>query len=216
MPTIPYKNAAGKRLPGTTTVAGRFKEADALIHWAWNLGMEGADYRKVRQSAADVGTVAHEYVDAHINNREPNVSLYPAAIRNKAQVAFKNFLSWELSHKLQVVETEVHLVSEEWQYGGTPDAIAVVDGKLSLLDWKTSARIYPETLIQIAAYKHLWEENRPGAENEIVGGCHVVRFNKEDAGFQHVWFDDLSEEWKAFMHMRELYELMKGVKRRAG
>ena len=64
MPTPPqgYFNAAGERIPGTTTIIGRFKESGALVHWAWKLGMEGKDYREVR--AADAGTAAHAMMEA--------------------------------------------------------------------------------------------------------------------------------------------------------
>ncbi len=57
-----------------------------------------------------------------------------------------------------VVAQEIHLVSEKWKFGGTPDAILRVDGKLVLADWKTSQRHLPRhVLLQLAAYRHLIE-----------------------------------------------------------
>ena len=63
MPTQPYLLKSGERVPGTTTIIGRFKESGALIHWAWKLGMEGRNYREVRDSAADAGTLAHAMIE---------------------------------------------------------------------------------------------------------------------------------------------------------
>ena len=38
MPTGQYKLSNGKLVVGTTTVIGRFKDLNALIHWAWDCG----------------------------------------------------------------------------------------------------------------------------------------------------------------------------------
>lgn len=211
MPTTNYRNHAGKRLPGTTTIVDRFKKADALIHWAWKLGMENKDYRKVREAAADVGTIAHELVDASIHKREPEIACYPRDQIAKARVAFSAFQDWSTTCRVEYVETEIHLVSEEHQFGGTPDAIGKVNGKLALLDWKTGNRLYADALLQLAAYQHLWEVNRP--DEPLVGGFHLCRFDKETGSFQHIHFPELTEAWKAFKRMRELYEIMKTVEK---
>jgi hypothetical protein len=66
----PYVLADGTSVPSVTTVIGRWKESGGLIHWAWKLGMEGRDYRDVRDSAASSGTIAHAMVDASIRGIE--------------------------------------------------------------------------------------------------------------------------------------------------
>ena len=50
MPTGQYKLSNGKLVVGTTTVIGRFKDSNALIHWAWDCGKKGLDYRQERDS----------------------------------------------------------------------------------------------------------------------------------------------------------------------
>lgn len=210
MPTAPYYNKMGKRLPGTTTIIGRFKESEFLIKWAWEQGCAGLNYRRTRDSAADSGTVTHELVDAHIHNRKPEIDLYPKDIVAKGRVGFAGFLKWKDEFHVDYVETEMQLVSEEFQFGGTPDAIGRIDGKLCMIDWKTSKRVYPDHLLQLAAYKILWDENR---DEEIDGPFHLLRFDKESGGFEHHhWaLGDLDEAREAFVHMRALYGLMQKV-----
>ena len=83
-----------------------------------------------------------------------------------------------------VCEQEMELVSEEYRFGGCPDAIGLnSQGQVCLLDWKTSNGVYTDYLIQIAAYKHLWEENHP--TKPITGGLHLLRFSEEHADFSH-------------------------------
>lgn len=203
-----YHLKDGTRVPGTTTIISKCKESGGLIHWAWNLGMQGKDYRAERDKAADAGTLAHALVEAHIggDTAPPEATTNP-----KAVAAFQAYLSWEAATKLEIVDQEMSLVSEAYRYGGTPDAIGYLDGKLCLLDWKTSNSVYPDYLIQLAAYKQLVEENDIAT---IDGGFHLLRFAKEEGDFAHHFFPDLSLAWAAFVKMRGLYDDMAALKKR--
>ena len=53
-----YKKADGTRVPSATTYLGVLAKP-ALIHWAWELGVQGLDYRKVRDQAGETGTLGH-------------------------------------------------------------------------------------------------------------------------------------------------------------
>jgi len=110
-------------------------------------------------------------------------------------------------------ETEITLVSEAHRFGGTPDAIGYLDGKLCLLDWKTSNAVYSDYLIQLAAYKVLWEENRP--QYPLEGGFHLLRFAKEHGDFSHHFYPNLDEAWRQFVLLREAYDIDKQLKKRA-
>jgi hypothetical protein len=128
--------------------------------------------------------------------------------------AFNAFIEWFEMNKFEVIEQEVQLVSEQHNFGGTPDAIAK-DGKgrLVLLDWKTSDGVYSDYLIQLAAYRILWNENHP--DNQLTGGSHLCRFSKQGGDFAHYYYPDLSDAERAFILMRELYDIDKTLKKRA-
>lgn len=207
-----YFCADGGRVPGTTTIIGRFKESGGLIHWAWEQGRDGKDYRETRDAAASAGTLAHDMVEAHIHG-EPYLPPEDAdvALVAKAAEAFGAYLSWANQSRLEIVATELQLVSEEYRYGGTPDAIGLLDGKHVLLDWKTGNRVYGDMLCQLAAYKHLIEENT----KYRIQGFHLCRFAKEHGDFGHHFYPNLDEAWEAFALMRRLYEIDKGLKKRA-
>lgn len=209
-----YRLADGTRVPGTTTIISRFKESGGLIHWAWDLGMNGKDYRQVRDDAGGAGTLAHALVDAHIKKQPIDEVLFARAdeeTRTKAESAFGAFLSWERMTNLEIVETEMQLVSEAHRYGGTPDAIGIVSGDLCLVDWKSSNSVYADYLLQLAAYKNLWNENNPDRQ---VQGMHLIRFSKDHGDFSHRFYPELDQAWRAFVLCRELYELDKAIKKR--
>lgn len=211
MPTQPYRNAKGQRVPGVTTVISRFKESGGLIHWAWQLGKDGLDYRQVRDAAADAGTVAHAMVECDIRGMDFDRTKHDAALLEKADSAFSAYREWRTQTQLKPVATEVALVSEEHQFGGCLDAM-LVQGKLSLGDWKTSNQVYGDHLIQLAAYGGLWREHHP---DEPIHGYHLLRFSKGHGDFSHHFYADLTGAWRAFLLMRELYDLCADLKKRA-
>ncbi len=205
-----YFTKDGTKVPSVTTILGRFKEAGGLIHWSWKLGMEGKDYRAVRDQAADAGTLAHELIDAHITGQTITLDGDGEIIR-QAQNAFNSYKNWELTTGVKIEWTERQLVSEEHKFGGTPDAFGIVDNKPVLLDWKTSNSVYSDYLIQLAAYALLIKEIY-GIECQ---GHYLCRFSKEHGDFSVHHFPDLTEATRMFLLLREAYDLDRQLKKRA-
>ena len=209
-----YKDSDGKRLPSVTTIIGRFKDSGALLYWANNAGLEGKTLDQARIPAATAGTMAHSLVEAHLNKRELPALEGDSEIIGKARRAFDAYLTWSAMTKLEVRHTEVSLASEKHKFGGTLDAIGIVNGSngLALIDWKTSNSIYPDYLYQLAAYKLLWEENYP--DHPITGGAHLCRFAKEEGDYAHHHFPSLDDEAGTFLVMRDLYDRVKRTEKR--
>lgn len=211
-----YVNAAGEKIPGTTTIVGRFKESAGLIIWAHNCGLSGLSISDVRDRAADAGTACHEMIDAHMHNREFTGEGCSAAVIASAKHAFKGFLEWEEQSALVLAASEVSLVSERHQFGGTFDA-AYMAGTLRLLDYKTSSGVYVDMLVQVAGgYSLLWEEHRP---TKPLAGIDILRVSRPKNPSDPVSFDH--RHWSAeiipmaqrqFLLMREAYDLDKRLR----
>lgn len=214
-PTGGYKNSKGDKIPGVTTIIGRFKESGGLIRWAYNRGKDGLELYESRDKAAELGTIVHSMVEAYINcelwgdlTKELSPEDYESVIS-----AFTAFQEWFESNKFKVIEQEVQLISELYQYGGTPDAIAEDSkGRIVLLDWKTSDGVYADYLYQLGAYQVLWNENN--ADRPLSGGSHLCRFAKEHGDFAHHYYPDLKDAVKGFLLMRDLYDIDKSLKKR--
>lgn len=211
-----YKNSAGNRLPSVTTIIGKFKQSDGLIHWAWKLGIEGRDYKKEKQKAADSGTIAHNMVEAHLRGETwVDDGEFGKEIVDKGRRAFENYLRWADTTKVDVLYAEVPLISEAHQFGGCLDAIgfckAMHEGH-AIFDWKSSNALYADYLFQLGAYRILWNENYPDVP--LIGGTHLLRFSKDDGVFTHKYFDDLKAEEESFLLMRQLYEKVKVAEKR--
>jgi len=226
MPTTRYM-VNGKRVPGTTTIVGRFKESGGLIHWAWDLGIQGIDYRKVRDKAADTGHYGHAMIEQRVKGLEPTVPDGASDEQSRqATKCLEMFDVWAEQNKMEIIDTEMHLVSKKQRFGGTPDAVAVLNGKTTLLDFKTSNNTYGEYAIQVAAYRHLLTEGY-SFDSETpedltpmdykIEDAHLLRIGKEFSEFHHShWGKDVMDYcWGAFKEMRCLYDKLARIKKLA-
>ena len=199
-----YKTKDGKRVPSVTTYLGVLAKP-ALIHWAWNLGVQGLDYRKVRDQAGDTGTLVHYLIMCQLKGEEPDLSEYSPVEIESTYSPMDKFESWAEGKVLEPILLEQPLVSELHRFGGTPDFYGKVDGVMTLLDFKTSGGIYPENFYQLAAYKTLLEEG-----DDLVDTCKILRIGKnEDEGFEEQAAGNLGNHWKIFLACKEVYELQK-------
>ena len=212
----PYKGYEidGEKVPGVTTVIGRFKDGGGLYHWHWQQGRDGMDYRETKQEAADAGTLTHDMVEADIYGQPFDLTAYSETLIKKSQGAFNAYTEWKAQTNLTIAESEVSLLSRVHRFGGTLDAL-FIRGKLALGDWKTSNGIYPDYLLQLAAYQILWEENYP--DRPIEGGFHLLRFSKanddrDPVSFSHHYWSQLDVAKEQFLHLLAAYKLDRRIK----
>lgn len=214
-PIIGYQ-IDGQKVPGVTTITGRFKDSGALIAWAYNQGKEGKDFRETRDSAADAGTCVHEMVEADWHGKAIDRSAYKPDVLAKADHAFLGYLEWKRQTNLSVIKPELSLVSRKHRFGGCLDAV-MVGANLCLGDWKSSNGIYPDMLIQVAGgYALLWEEHFPA---EPLHGIQIIRFSKpkeadDPISFHHHYYsaEIIPFCQRQFLLWRESYDLDKRIK----
>lgn len=209
-------------MPGTTTVisASLGWGKEGLLHWAWSLGMDGRNFREERDKAANAGTIAHAMAEADILGRpvpdHPSDKEDPG-IWALGRSAFDAYLAWRRMSRIKVVAAEVSFVSEELRFGGTLDGVGSFEDRIELIDFKTSNSTHPDHMIQLAAYRHLYEEGTPfGWECGLprkVDGIHLIRFSKVSGSFHHSYYraEGMEKPFRAFKLLREMYDLKKDI-----
>lgn len=221
-----YRNLEGVKVPSVTTIIGRFKDSGALVQWGYkqgreheNLAVRGLDapahLYDVTGKAALAGTIAHDMIEYAILNRKPigaGFDLPKSAegadweVIERARNAFRQFEWWREQTHIVITHTEMGLVSERYQFGGTLDAIGTdAAGNIVLVDWKTSNAVYDDYLYQLGAYSLLLEENHPELAPKSY---HLLRVAKETADFAHHYYGELDIEKQIFLQMRRLYGLV--------
>jgi len=209
-----YKTSAGKRVPGVTTILGKFKDAGGLIHWAWELGRDGKDYRQARDDAGTAGHIAHGWIEDAIHGRAYREVDAPEELVEKAQQGLAAFLRWRETTRLEIIDTETPLVSDEYGFGGTYDALGVIGDDVILVDWKTSNSIYTEYVAQLAAYRQLVRENT----FHDPQGARLLRVGKELGDFTDHNFPPgaLDMGWERFLASKRLYDVDAQMKKGLG
>jgi hypothetical protein len=62
------------------------------------------------------------------------------------------------TYKPTLIESEIHLFSDQYKYAGTCDLVVEIDRVRWLLDIKTSNSIHTSMDLQLAAYAQAWNE----------------------------------------------------------
>ena len=203
---VVYKLQNGKKVPGTTTILSILNKP-ALVHWAWDLGMNGIDYRTYRDTTARIGTLAHYFVQCDMTGIEPDTSEYSPLEIDQAENSLLSYYEWRKGKNITAIENELPLVSEKFEYGGTIDILAEIDGELWLIDVKTGKAIYTEMLHQFAAYRQLLNEN-----GYDVQKAKILRIGRDETeGFEERTITDFSKHWELFYHCLQIYKIQKEI-----
>lgn len=204
------------RVPGVTTIAGRFGDIGGLKYWAWQVGYDGYTLDEAPEKATDIGTATHAMVEARVKGFDPpDISKLDAEVQTKVQRAYANYLEWETAYGFVGTDSEFKVVSTKHRVGGRIDAIGWTGGdrvNRTLFDLKTSNALWPKDLLQIAAYLHIYLEACP---NDAIDRVVVLRCSKESGLFSPLTLDPeaLDPAWEAFLNERRNYEIEKQLKK---
>lgn len=204
---IRYRNSMNEIIPGVTTITGQLNKPQLII-WANQLGLKGIDSTKFRDEKAEIGTLAHALIMADLRSEKFNTSDNSQNQINQAENSYLSWLEWRKGKKLEPIMIEKPLISEKYQYGGTPDYYGKVDNYIDLDDYKTGG-IYRESYIQTCGYVQLIIENGYTPPDRIV----ILGIPRTpDEKFQEVIYTNFDVGIKAFLLLRELYDSLKEIK----
>ena len=139
------------------------------------------------KTAADIGTLVHKRIESEMRAELgldyedveiPEFEVVSGRRReHPAWSSYQAYLAWRRAHDVRPVELEKRVYSLQLGYAGTTDLEAYVDDVLTIADFKTSAAVYDEYKLQIAAYRRAYQE-MSGDFDSPIGGL-VIRFPKE-------------------------------------
>jgi hypothetical protein len=210
-----YKNAAGKRVPGCTTITG-VMEKPALKRWANRLGLEGIEVDKYVDELASIGTLAHYLIECHCTGEKPDTEQYSKAQLDLAENSVIKWMMWQDSVGFVPEHNELALVSEMYQFGGTLDIIGRLTKRNNirvLVDIKTCKGIYGEHKTQVAGGYGILSREHRGLVGQ-VDGVIITRVGRNpDEGFEEVVISDSERliHEKRFAICRELYAINSAI-----
>lgn len=182
-----------------------------MLRWYWNRKEQPLTdevdinnyHEKVLNDAAELGTAMHEWIQADVvgDVPYPDVSKQSPAFWEMVEV-WNQFRNW---HDIEPYFTENTVWNGEAGYAGTFDGVWKIDGKVTLLDIKTSRSLWPDHLMQIAALM-----NAPDLLMPIEGDTYSVvkgwQEHIEAVSFLHIRPNDVENDGRAKPAYVELVE----------
>lgn len=194
-----YQTPTGEKYPSITTILGYFS-AKSIKEWRSRVGDEEAN--KICARASKRGTAVHTLCENHLLSKPNNIDIFDQDI-------FSTLVPHlDLIDNIHALETK--LFSHKLKAAGTVDCIGEYNGKLSIIDFKSSKKVKKKEWIsnyfmQCAAYGMMfWElTNIPiDAITVIMGVDH------HDA----LVFQEPLKPWlEQFRKVRMDYFLYKGI-----
>ena len=157
MPDSRYYRRNGEYYPSLTYVLSAYPKGKHFEDWLKKMGTS-ADY--IVKKASEEGTQVHELCEAYLlgedltylsSNSNPK---YPPHVWQM----FLRFVEFWEEYNPTLIETEVHLFSDELKVAGTCDLIFELDGELWIVDWKTSNHLQSTYDLQVSVYGKMYEE----------------------------------------------------------
>jgi len=153
-----YTTPNNTSYPSITTVLSILSK-DSIAKWKARVGEEEAN--KISTRASKRGTAVHEAIEKYLNNED--WELLKEAITPDILESVLNVRGVLDSKIGTIYAQEAPLYSDHLGVAGRVDCIAEYEGKLSVIDFKTSRkpkrRNYIESYFcQEAAYAIMWEE----------------------------------------------------------
>lgn len=147
-----YQTPTGNKYPSVTTVTGLLKK-QSIIAWRKRVGEEEAN--KISSTAARRGTRIHSLAEKYLLNESVNPDMFDIEMWNKFKPILHNINN--------IYALEQSLFSDHLEVAGTVDCIAEYNGKMSVIDFKTSKRIKErdnihDYFMQCSAYAVAFEE----------------------------------------------------------
>ena len=138
-----YATPTGEKYKSITTVLGNYNK-QAIMEWRERVGAEEAN--KISTKAATRGTKVHKICEDYINNEIPELKMQ-MMMPDLKEMFFK--IKPIIDEKLgDVYSQEQALYSHKLKIAGRVDLIGMWNGKLSVIDFKTSAKQKEESYIQ--------------------------------------------------------------------
>ena len=191
-----YDTPSGAKYPSVTTILAE-KGRAAIQQWRNRIGTEAAN--TISRVAAGRGTGVHNATEQYLKNQAVKIN------SPLVQEMFGN-IKPELDRINNIHAQETRLFSHHLRLAGTVDCIAEWDGRLSVIDFKTSTR--PKKIewistyfMQCAAYAIMYEELTHIPVTQLV-----ILVSVEEQPEPQVFIEHRDRWSKELLQWRDFYE----------
>jgi CRISPR/Cas system-associated exonuclease Cas4 (RecB family) len=162
-------------------------------------------HKDVKEEAASIGHQVHDIL--HSERFEDPIE------DDRVAAGVYAGRAWLESRNVKTLESERLVFSKRNTVVGRLDRIVEISGKRCLADWKTSNGVWPEMVMQVSAYKAMYEEET----GERIEKVFLIHLDKVTGEFHPYEFSRrmMDRTFKrAFLPALKIHRQLKEIKRR--
>lgn len=162
-----YHHPSGSKFYTSVTTVLSILSKDSIDKWRKRVGDEEAD--KISFRASQRGTAVHELVEKYLDNDSDYLSGFMPNVVDSF-LTIKDVLDKRIG---RIYGQECPLFSDHLGLAGRVDCVAEFDGRISIIDFKTSRKLKQRKWItnyfqQETAYAIMWEERTGMPVEQLV------------------------------------------------
>jgi genome maintenance exonuclease 1 len=167
-----------------------------IQEWRNRVGNEEAN--RISSKASTRGTKLHKACEDYLNNKDP---VFKTPLEQELFVKIKPILN----NINNIHAQELRMYSHHLRMAGTVDCIAEYEGKLAVIDFKTSSKLKEASYIenyfmQCTAYAIMYEERFGIPINKTI----VIVAVEDNA--PQIFFENRDSHAKRLLEYRDIYE----------
>lgn len=207
-----YREEKKKFYRNVTTILGIINKGYNYDEWLKNVGHNA---EIIVDRAGKFGTAVHHLIELFLHKEE--VSFNELAMQYGQEVAtvyWLRFMVWfefwkefNLKNKVEYKDEGIEYItySDKYEYAGTIDLIATINGEIQLFDWKTGNNLGTKEESQMVAYMNSLTE---GTGQEIKKANLVWMPTKyiNQKGYRIIEVKNSQEDFELFLATKRLFD----------
>lgn len=195
-----------KGVPSVTWIAGHYPKGIPFYKWLAEKGWD--ESQAIKNAAGDKGSKVHMAISAILAGEEVRIDskfVNPSTEKEEELTideidCIKSFVDWRNEVKPESIAWDITVFSDNHNYAGTIDYICKIDGKVYIVDFKTSQSVWTEYELQVSAYKQALIE--AGDKNELNLAILQIGYKRNKAMYK---WNELEDKFPLFLHAKAIW-----------
>lgn len=191
-----YMNEDKVEIPSVTTIL-KILNKPFLTKWANIMGFKRMNVDDILEESSRIGTLVHQVIRCFLMQ---GLLVWVGEPADKIRVRnhLAQFNKWYKQRTVEPIFMEREMTSK--RYGGTVDFYGIVDEKKTILDFKTSKKVYSTMFLQLSAYCLMLEE-----QGYVVEQVGIVIINDSKCQSKIITREQLTPYIDTFKLLVELF-----------
>jgi hypothetical protein len=153
-------------IPSVTWICDHYPKGTGFYKWLASKGWDEAE--ALKEAGGERGRYVHSASNMLLQGKDLdyNTTVDDRELTTEEWACCMSLVDWFEEYKPTVLKTEFTVFSPDNRYAGTLDLFCQINGGPWIVDFKTSADVWPSHRIQVTAYNHAL--GVPGTKLAIV------------------------------------------------